>query len=465
MNRSDCEREIATEITFMDSNRTEKLTYVGSGTNANVYRIESGDLIKEFCPKRGNQPLMSRKNGMNDMLTELEGLSLRDREILEERRALFEYEEKHVRELDHRYKSENDNMFVVSKNIAETSLGKCQWCNYVGGQTLKSYFEESKKSSTFQEHFLSVLPLIISLYDEIAFYHRDKDHGVDDNGILNLDIKPDNILAIKSQGQYIGVRNLDFGSIKRIDDKIRDDGKYDAGLLSSILTFARNNNFDISHNHVSENNYRFDPIISKFFSSKHSFYDPYRIECILEEFIISQKSRESIISRLKSLDIIAAWKTFLCAFDDTDSFFIKENNEAEAEQDKVIRIFTSIFENNNLTVSDSLFESYNIYHQLYEITVRIFSGFRRYRLSASEIADRLRNILCILKGITRDKSVEGQEHTKAINSCLCGCDKLLEAYGLRSIRDILEFCETKNKGVKISPKDLVWFLTMGEAHE
>ena len=42
--------ELATEIRLKNSNFTEKLTYVGSGTTCIVYQTESKDIVKEFAP-------------------------------------------------------------------------------------------------------------------------------------------------------------------------------------------------------------------------------------------------------------------------------------------------------------------------------------------------------------------------------------------------------------------------------
>ena len=49
-------REIAEEITYSsgDNKITEKLTYIGEGSNCVVYETERRNIIKEFYPTVGN---------------------------------------------------------------------------------------------------------------------------------------------------------------------------------------------------------------------------------------------------------------------------------------------------------------------------------------------------------------------------------------------------------------------------
>ena len=213
---------------------------------------------------------VSRKNGCNDRFTSIECLTPFDLGIVEERRVAFDSEITIIDELNCRYRDEEDNMFLIPKDMPETSLGRCHWCNYVGGRTLETVFAESKKNnSEFQQHFLNVLPFIISLYDEIAFYHGNRTENASECGILNLDVKPENLFAIKSQGDYIGIRNLDFGSARRIDDKYEGDSLVEPGLISLIRSYAsENKNVNLE--------LLIDQISSKFFASSPGFYDKER---------------------------------------------------------------------------------------------------------------------------------------------------------------------------------------------
>ena len=157
-----------------------------------------------------------------------------------------------------------------------------------------------------------------------------------------------------------------------------------------------------------------DQIGAKLFASSPVFYDQERIKSIIENCLESKRTREDIISDLKLLDIAAAWKTFLWAFVDSKDCFAPLY-PGEIERYIIKRIFEDIFETNHLTLHHSLFESYHIYLELFEITHYIFMGKRRSRLTASEIATRLRNILCILGGIPDNKKTDEQRYFEAMN--------------------------------------------------
>ena len=85
--------------------------------------------------------------------------------------------------------------------------------------------------------------------------------------------------------------------------------------------------------------------------------------------------------------------------------------------------------------------------------------------TASEIADRLRNILCILGGVTENKKTDAQRDFEAMNLALRRKDDLLAANGLRSIQDILDFCKTNGLKSAEKPGDLHWFLVFGKKHD
>lgn len=451
-------REIATEIRLSDG-RKEKLTYIGSGTTCLVYRTDSDDIIKEFSPLIGGQPTMSRKKGSCEPFTPIESLTPFDLGILRERRTAFDSEITIVDELNRRYKGEQDNMFLIPKDMPETSLGRCQFCDYVGGKTLRTFFEESRKSNGFLTHFLNVLPLAVSLYDEIALYHRDSEGKGGSYGILNLDVKPDNLFAVKSQGSYIGIRNLDFGSARRIGDKPIGEAGVEPGLLSSVRAYAAEH-AECNQELLTER------IASKFFATTPAFYDSERVNHAIKSCLDPTKSEDAVISELKLLDIAAAFKTFLWAFSDSDDPF-QPSYRGEIELYVMKRLFADIFKNNPLTVHNSLFESYNIYRELYDIMLRIFiaSGKRHSCPTASEIADRLRNILCILGGVTENKKTDAQRNFEAMNLALRRKDDLLAAHGLRSIQDILDFCKANGLKPAEKPGNLHWFLVFGEKHE
>ena len=463
MDRPELEREIATEIKYNDSGRVERLSYIGAGTTCLVYKTDSDDIIKEFAPLINGKPTMSRKNGANDKFTPIAGLTPFDLRIVEERRAAFDSEISIIDELNCRYKNKRGNMFLIPEEKPDTSLGKCHRCHYLGGQTLETVFAESKKNNKeFQKHFLTILPLVISLYKEISFYHRDRTDDASTGGILNLDVKPENLFTITfdTQDDYIGVRNLDFGSAKRIDDKYEGDSLVEPGLISLIRNYAsENKNMNLA--------LLIDQIGSKFFASSPGFYDKERIGETIQRCIDMNKSTADIVSDFKLLDILAAWKTFLFALSDsTDLFMDTDNSQTETETEMVYRVFTEVFENNPLTSrNNSLFESYNIYSQLYEIMARSFKGQRRFRLTASEIADRLENILCVLEGIPDNEKTEAQRDFEAMNRIFSQKDELLVSHGLKTIKDIHVFCSANGLKWPAKMGDLHWFLMFGEKHK
>ena len=99
---------------------------------------------------------------------------------------------------------------------------------------------------------------------------------------------------------------------------------------------------------------------------------------------------------------------------------------------------------------------------------RSLEGKRRYRLSASEIADRLRNILCILGGVPEHMKSEDQRDFEAMNYIYKQKDELLASHGLKTVKDMIEFCRANEaKGLKTPEKlgDLHWFLMFDEKHK
>ena len=462
MNRPSFERELASEIRFVNTGRVERLTYIGSGTTCLVYKIEGKDIIiKEFAPLIDGKPVMSRKNGANDKLTPIEGLTPFDLAIVKERKKNFESEKDIIDEVKRRYKIKKGNMFITPKLLRGTTLYPCLSCQFYEGETLDSFFAKSKKENTkFQQHFLNILPYIIKLYEEIATYHGDRDKDSSTGGILNLDVKPANLFLPNAdhENDHFCIRNLDFGSARRLDDN-KESGNQ--GLISLICSYAAKNK------NVNQE-LLIDQIGSKFFASSPGFYDKERIGMTIQRCINCEdtdvESTKAIVSDFKLLDILAAWKTFLFALSDsTDLFMDTYSSQTETEVEKVYRVFGEIFENHPLTnpIHNSLFESYNIYSQLYEIMARSFKGQRKYRLSASEIANRLKNVLCILRGITW---TEEQRDLEAMNCIFTQKDELLEERGLKTIKDIHTFC-TMN-GLKWPEKlgALHWFLLFGEKH-
>ena len=117
-----------------------------------------------------------------------------------------------------------------------------------------------------------------------------------------------------------------------------------------------------------------------------------------------------------------------------------------------------------MTKHYSLFESYNIYTYLYEIMARTLDGGVRYRLSASEIANRLRNVFCIFSGVPDNKKTAEQQRFEDMNRIYSRKDDLLKSHGIENIKDILEFCKANGLHEYELPGDLHWFLVCGKKH-
>lgn len=468
MDNQNFERELATKIEFKDTHTTEGLTYIGSGTTCLVYRTDSGEIIKEFAPLINGTPVMSRKNGANEPQTPLESLTEHDLQVLEERKKAFLSERDIIALIQSYHKNDNDNMFLLPED-KDTSLGTVHYTRYLGGELLSDVVEQVKECG-FRERFLCILCFVVSLFREIAIYHQD---GKPWHGVLNLDIKPDNLFCIRSHDKFIGVRNLDFGSAKRIDDT--EVGKL--GLISSIRKFAAETvgEDEILEQIKNKDLYSFSfydekallaEQASKLFASSPYLYDESRIIEIIEDCIYRRKDDETIISKLKNLDILAAWKTFLFSLYDGE---VSSKNEIEM----VNEIFDNLFENEKNVVSNSLWENYYLYTQLYEIQAKILISDG---LTATEIADRLENIYHLVNKDLKleinqreGKKTEEVKHFKAVSASYRKEDEdksliALDSFNLESIKDILRFCEKNGLSEPETPSNLYWFLLTGTKH-
>lgn len=429
-------RESATSIIMTDGGQPIKLTLIGSGNTCLVYRTEHNDIIKEFSPVIGGRVAMSRKQSANGPLSMIEGLSALDRSIVTERFKSFTEEYSLVKELYSGFQERNDNMFLIPEQKRDTSLGLCHWCRYTGGNTLSAVFDEYRaQSKTFQDYVELVLPLVITLFDELEFYHS--------RDILNLDVKPDNLFAIKFNGKYIGIRNLDFGSARRASDlikQIRDFAKQNSHLPQSLLILQ---------------------ISSKFFASSMPYYDENRIDSLILQCLEGKTGDSEIISQLKLLDVLAAWKVLLYAM----SGEIPVRSSMVCESDAVYAQFMSLCRTYRLSESPFVFESYNVFFTLYMIMGRSFKGRLQYKLSAAEIRDSLSDVLCILQGIDENSRTERQILADLRNRALTRNETLLKRHGLRSVAEILDFWKNKTGASHPpSPQDLLWYLRFGCVH-
>lgn len=456
MNNTDIVRTLANEIKNIEINgvkTTFSLTYVGSGSNCIAYKtIPYGYIIKEFYPLIDNIPAKRRKNEPNGELIDRDDLSPREKNILTNREKDFYAESEIICEINQRNLDQNDNMFLVPRPHKNTSLGKCQICNYIGGDSLEKLFGELRDTDSFYNRFMTVIPWIISLFREIELYHGDDKKN---SPILNLDIKPENIYIIKSQGSYITARNLDFGSARRVVDEY-DNGKSKPGIISQIREYAREN---------SDSGDVVRDAQERFFASSPLFYDKIRVKDIVSRIIDGGSSDSEIISDLKQLDIIAGLKTLLVAFCPLSK--LSSANTYKSESKLVNDMFADVFENNPQTLSNSLFESYNIYVKLYEIFANSLNDRQSFRLSAAEIAERLSEIYCMLDGVGYANKTDRQHRACEMNSIISSKDDMLKNENLETIKDILDF-NINNRSKGISPKEpaekLYWFLLTGEKH-
>ena len=426
-------RELATSIVMTEGGQPLKLTLIGSGNTCLVYRTEHNDIIKEFSPVIGGRATMSRKHSADGPLSVIESLSELDRSIVEDRLQSFTDEYRLVKELYSGFQERNDNMFLIPEQKRNTSLGLCHWCRYTGGNTLGAVFEEYRmQSKTFCDYMELVLPLVITLFDELAFYHS--------RDILNLDIKPDNLFSIKFNGKYIGIRNLDFGSARRAGDmlaQIRSYAAQNQHLPQSLLVL-----------HIS----------SKFFASSMPYYDENRIGAVILQCLDGQTGDDAIIRQLKLLDVLAAWKVLQYALCGE----VPARTQQACEADTVHAQFMSLCRAQNLSESRFAFESYNVFFSLYTIMCRSFKGQLQYKLSAEEIRDSLSDVLCILQGIDENSRTRRQIVADIKNRALIRNEEVLKHYGLSCVADILSFWKQKT-GTSHPPsaQDLLWYLRYG----
>lgn len=446
------ERNRATSVGLPGIPSPLSLEYIGEGSTCVVYRTPNGDIVKEFYPviiEDTSVIMTMERPGENGRLVLISSLPEFEKKIVEERRDAFLHAEiELISDLQKRNVRSDDNMFLIPR-IQDTTLGPCQWCNHLAGTSVSQVFNEAKAMS-FQKRFIVVLPHIIRLFDEIAFYHSDlKGDGTFndclEDVILNLDIKAENLFAIKSRNdKYVAVRNLDFGS-----------GKYATKLIADIQGFAGAN----KHLHSEELRKK---IRKKYFASSKGYYDlspKGYINSIIEDCIQNQgdihKSKQ--VRDLKMLDIRAGLKTFLFALSD-----LPHNDFSGQERIGFINLFKEIFEDpKHEFINDSLFENYYIYSQLYEIMARCFGSDPENRLSATDIANRLRNILCLIDGDIKATRTEAQKKFVAMSKIYRSKNELLKNHELKTIKDILNFCESNILDI-CDIGSIHWFLLTGK---
>lgn len=469
MSQSASGREIATQITFQINGKefVEPLTYIGAGSNCIVYHTNEKHIIKEFSPLIGVMPIMKRETDRNSPFVLINTIGEDDQAVYRFRRNHFKNETRTIISfLENRYKKQSGNMFLVPRDIDvfAPSLADIQWCSYIGGETLETKVKRMREQKKdVQERFVSIFPHIIELFKEIAIYHGDVKHK---NGILNLDIKPSNIYVINSESseKSIGVRNLDFGSSWLIDDESREN----LGIISSIRDYVSKNYQDVSD--ILYDEYEsaeiLEPVRLQFFGSSPGFYDKRRLNTTIRHCLDSTKSKEQIVGELKKLDLIAAWKTFLFAFVDSDELFADSyDSDDEFETDKIHRIFENVFRDNPLVTFNSgrysLYKNFCIYTHLYRLMEEILDT--RKWITSTEIVEKLTNVWSVLGGVIETEKTKSDQDFKDMCEIYSKKDHLLKQKGLETIEDIVNFCKANGlKRTKIG--DLHWFLLLGKKH-
>jgi hypothetical protein len=415
-----------------------------------VYRTSEGDIVKEFYPyilKDGQLVLAMERSEENGPLNYISSLTNAERKSIEKRRISFLREENRiVSRLKERNDRSDDNMFLTPQ-IMKTSLGECQWCERLAGEDLKRIFDEADQipPKPFRERVIEVISYMILLFEEIAFYHGENTQSASEDVILHLDIKAENFVAIKSRNEHVAVRNLDFGS-----------ATFAKKLIEDIKSFKNGSELQ-GQDLINE-------IMAAYFVCSPRYYDMRKdgqIARIIRDIVCEPNQEEGDVSsanhalwveRLKNLDIRAGLRTMLLALMDAP---MEQRLDDQMEWRWFKKILAS--QSNELLTSGSSFEKYYAFALLNELMGRCFGQNSKEWLTATEVADRFRGILCVL-GVKPPTAA--QKHYVDMMRVYRGKDYLLENNNLFSIEDILYFC-CKKQLDECDLAGLYWFLLTG----
>ena len=461
--------------------KPEAIKFLASGACCLVYTRADGSIIKEFFPVlSGHTPVLAREKRavpmweydhasgkavlreiLVDTLTELPILDSNKmlRDAYERCKERFQENVVIAHAVEEEYRRRHGNMSVTQEELS-VDEGLWQSCPYSGGQVLDEYLCVCRDRSDRKRFFRIVLNVIYKLINDTMIYHR--------LGYINLDIKHHNLYAVTgdvaitdeddlARYSVASVRNLDFGSARRISD-----------LISDIRAKAGGTGF-FSEFLVRE-------ISSEYFSTTERFYRENAIKEVIRLCLNPRTPDAKKETELKRLDAIAILKLMIYALNDE----LDDDLGVSMEPAQSFRAGEACIDDMNFllermedymmggTLFDSgdPFEDYDVYCRLYDLIYYVTSSDTDPDLSG--FRDRIEQLLCIVGenpfpqyDLPPDIREELQLHREWAR---VGAELLAEN-GLCTFEDIMKYCMKRSLLMPASPGEVYYSLLTGQAYE
>lgn len=415
--------------------KEESLTLIGSGATCLVYETENGTILKEFFPLiNGHIPAMARvvtESDSNPVLINI----VKDNKVLNEAyqksRAGFEGSVQTAKEIYAYYRNEHAGMCIVPE-ACRTLSGIWQRCPYTGGYMLYEYIASKReKCRSFGDFFAAVLHVIYLLSNDLLMYHE--------CGFVNLDIKPQNLYAICADRDSVSaVRNLDFGSARKINSLIAD-------IEASPEVFRSGGDLLVKN------------VSNAYFSTTEQYYDSNTVNDVIG---ICLESDDAELKRrsLMRLDAIALLKLMIYALSDSLDFQVDicMCNEEMHLKSELYRVF----DENTVLGSRNLYEEYDCYYRLYELIGYVF---RSERVDVKEIRERIHTALCTIgrNPTPAETLTEKQSHAVAAHKMFSSKRSVLSEKKLHSVADIYRYARGAGLICPPSCGELYYHAVMG----
>lgn len=342
---------------ILEDKTEASLEWFGEGTSCICYKVQDGPLkgriIKEFFPDP--RPFLTlpyiRRSSAELGFRYVSNAAESDDLIFGQRYRRFLDMEKVVKCVKQGYESEAANMFGEPKKIKLLDGTICYDCGDLQGEVLPAYWKRFSENKPFRKRLHEALRILFRICCDLDKYHE--------VGMLNLDLKPDNLFFIRgdSRNEYNAIRNLDFGSCQPISEIIASlQNCYDAtqGLSLFLSTFR----------YYPENEIR------------------YAMRCC-------QSAGENLDAEtaLRRLDLIAVLNIF--------SYLVLS---AEEEGAGITELLRTRFQESSPSSGKLLFEDYHIYHMIRMMILDVLNTDRKVKpiRSVKQLRVRIAEILSAL---------------------------------------------------------------------
>ena len=319
------------------------------------------------------------------------------------------------------------NMFIRPE-IVLTNLGYL-YCAEITGETLEESYNDLL--SALGENKDGKAFLMESLYKTFRTLQTVK--VAHENDTLILDLKSENLLNVTGDDkkEELFVRLIDFGSCVNLE------------TMESIIEQEGVENF-----------------LDQYVYSNRKYYSQEDVKNVVENIAID---KDRFKECAKSLDITAVKKIFcdilLCA---TNGFKTLDENEEEIQTDSLEEILRDFFLKFSDSISDNLFESFNIYcllkeflnaNNIYEclqtlvnilsvLKKQVFWGFDiQFGDGLAVVKGQKKSILYnnTIKENYKNPFIKGLNFSELINICIKS--------NLNSSIDVYEYFSTQGKGI------------------